>query len=129
MNQHTTANILKSLRESRGFSQQQVADALKIERTTYVKYETGTSKPTRKLKELATFYNVSVDQLLGTSQSSPHWDLELFSNNAKVATLSGEILSMKDDKKIALTVDILNRIKTMSTEQVEALNIFLSKIK
>jgi hypothetical protein len=57
------------------------------------------------------------------------WELQMFSNNAKVAELSGEILSMKDDKKIALTVDILNRIKTMSTDQIEALSIFLSKIK
>lgn len=91
------------------------------------KHTTGAINPSRKLKELATFYNVSVDQLLGTSQSSPQWDLQLFSNNAKVATLSGEILSMKDDKKITLTLELLEKVKTMNVEQLEALNVLLKK--
>jgi transcriptional regulator with XRE-family HTH domain len=122
MNKHTTGAILKSLREEHGYSQKQVADKLGIKRTTYVKYETGAINPSRKLKELASLFNVSVGFLLGPEQhkSDTKFELQLFSNNARVAELSGEILSMKDDKKIALTVDILNRIKTMSTDQIEA---------
>ena len=36
-----------------------------ISRTAYVKWETGESKPIRKLQELSALFNVSVDYLLG----------------------------------------------------------------
>lgn len=60
-----TAEILKSLREQHGLSQQEVADKLEIDRTTYVKYESGSSKPVRKLSELAALFGVTTDYLLG----------------------------------------------------------------
>lgn len=56
---------LKMLRENRGLSQEQLADALGVDRTTIVKYETGASKPTRMLQKLADFYHISTDELLG----------------------------------------------------------------
>lgn len=60
-----TAEILKSLRKQHGLSQQEVADKLGIDRTTYVKYESGSSKPVRKLSELAALFGVTTDYLLG----------------------------------------------------------------
>lgn len=60
-----TAERLRDLREKAGFSQRDMADKLNIGRTTYVKYETGDSKPVRKLTEIAAIFNVSVDYLLG----------------------------------------------------------------
>lgn len=62
-----TAEILKSLREQHGLSQQEVADKLKVDRTTYVKYESGSSKPVRKLSELAALFGVTTDYLLGNT--------------------------------------------------------------
>lgn len=55
---------LRMLREKTGYSQNDVAKLLGISRTAYVKYETGDSQPTRKLKKLAEIFNVSVDFLL-----------------------------------------------------------------
>jgi len=56
---------LKALRERRGLYQKDVAAALKIDRTTYVKYETGASEPGFEiLKRIARFYEVSIDYLL-----------------------------------------------------------------
>ena len=52
------------LRAERGLLQKDVSALLGVDRTTYVKYETGDSKPTRKLNELAKLFNVSVDYLL-----------------------------------------------------------------
>lgn len=60
-----TPERLRFLREKAGYSQQTMADMLNIGRTTYVKYETGDSKPTRKLAEIAAIFNVSVDFILG----------------------------------------------------------------
>jgi hypothetical protein len=55
------------LRERRGLTPQQVADAIGVDRTTITKYETGGSKPTRSLQKLAGLYRVSVDYLLGNT--------------------------------------------------------------
>lgn len=47
---------LRSLREQRGQSQEEIAKLIGVGRTTYLKYESGENKPTRKLRELATLY-------------------------------------------------------------------------
>ena len=60
-----TGTRLKDLRIKRDVSQADVAKAIGISRTAYVKYETGASKPVRKLHELAKYFNVSADYLLG----------------------------------------------------------------
>ena len=58
---------LKQLRLKKSLSQQNVADYLGINRTTYVKYETGTSNPNvARLSKLAAFFGVSPDYLLET---------------------------------------------------------------
>lgn len=61
---NTTANKLKSLRESKGMSQADCAKALGIDRTTYAKYENGGSVK-RNVEKLASFFNVTTDYLLG----------------------------------------------------------------
>ena len=60
-----TASRLRILRNNLHLSQGAVATYLGITRTAYNKYESGDSRPTRKLSELAELFNVSVDFLLG----------------------------------------------------------------
>lgn len=60
------ANRLKQLRQEKQLFQKDVATAINIDRTTYVKYEKGASKPdSETLAALANFFNVSSDYLLG----------------------------------------------------------------
>ncbi|MBR2215490.1 MAG: helix-turn-helix domain-containing protein [Selenomonadaceae bacterium] len=59
-----TARILRDLRERRRLSQEEAAKQLGIDRTTYVKYENGSSIK-RILPRLADFFGVSTDYLLG----------------------------------------------------------------
>ena len=61
----TIGERLKTLRKERGYSQEDVAKMLGIGRTTYLKYESGENKPSRKLKELASLFGVTTDYLLG----------------------------------------------------------------
>lgn len=74
---------LKSLRNERKILQKEVASYLGIDRTTYVKYETGASEPSIEiLRKLATFFSVSVDYLVGenekhTENNRPITDAEL----------------------------------------------------
>ena len=67
----TTAQILRRLRNDKHLSQKDVADALGIDRTTYVKYENGGSIK-KNLQELANFYSVSTDYLLGRNNAAKH---------------------------------------------------------
>ena len=67
------AERIKELRERRGLSQDALADAIGVDRTTIVKYETGKSKPTRKLKELADFFGITTDELLGRETNGGYY--------------------------------------------------------
>lgn len=56
---------LKELRLSRSLMQKDLSDFLGVERTTYVKYESGKSEPPiDNLIRLADFFGVSLDYLL-----------------------------------------------------------------
>lgn len=65
-----TSKRIRKLREGLGLSQRELAKKLGISRTAYVKYETGESKPVRKLQELSDLFNVSIDYLLGNDFDS-----------------------------------------------------------
>ena len=58
---------LRAARESRGYTQQQVADFMKIDKSTYCGYETGKRQPdVQKIKLLSKILGVSGDDLLET---------------------------------------------------------------
>ena len=62
---------LKYLRKNKGLSQQKMADFLGISRQGYGKYEDGRSEPDHKtLIKIATYFNVTVDYLLGKANES-----------------------------------------------------------
>ena len=57
---------LINLREKKGLSQARLAEELKVERTTYGKYENrGIQPPNDVLVQMAIFFNVTTDYLLG----------------------------------------------------------------
>jgi len=57
---------IRDLREDRDLNQTQVAKMLGMSQTGYSKYETGENDiPTVILIKLASFYNTSIDYLLG----------------------------------------------------------------
>lgn len=64
------AERLKFLRENSGLTQQGVADILNVSRATIAGYETKGKQPDyEKLTKLAEYFNVSVDYLLGRSNT------------------------------------------------------------
>lgn len=59
---------LKSIRKTRNLTQQEVADAISVERVTYARYENGSrTPPVDNVIRLARFFNVTTDYLLGLS--------------------------------------------------------------
>jgi transcriptional regulator with XRE-family HTH domain len=63
-------NRLRDLREDRDLKQRDIAELLKVHQTTYSDYELGRLNiPVAVLHTLADFYGVSVDYLLGRTNS------------------------------------------------------------
>lgn len=61
----TISQKLRGIRKTCGFTQQQVAAVLNVDRSTYTYYEIGKTTPDiRTVKALADLFNVSVDELL-----------------------------------------------------------------
>jgi hypothetical protein len=96
--------ILKSLREAKGLTQQIVAQAIGVDRTTYVKYENGQSEPNFETAiKLAAFYDVSIDELVGyntkkkpTTVSDDELDAKSLARVFKLRALSDEDLELLD---------------------------------
>lgn len=64
-------NLLK-YRKLCNFTQQQIADLLNLNRTTYTKYETGVSEPSFDiLKKIASIYGVDINSILGSGDFAP----------------------------------------------------------
>ena len=65
---------LKQAREKCGYTQQQIADFLKIKQYQISCYETGKTQPDiETLGKLADFYGVSTDWLIGT-KGKTYWE-------------------------------------------------------
>ena len=67
-------NRLRDLREDKDLKQKDIADLLKVHQTTYSDYELGRLNiPVAAMHALADFYGVSVDYLLGrTNTKTPY---------------------------------------------------------
>lgn len=62
---------LRELREKNGFTQELVAEKLKVTRSTYTYYETGKTNPSlENLRILAKLYNISIEDLLDNESES-----------------------------------------------------------
>lgn len=63
--QKTIADNLKLLRNTFGYTQSEVAEALHLCRSTYTLYELGKKLPTTDMMvDLASFYNIRLDTLI-----------------------------------------------------------------
>lgn len=82
---------LKELRKEKGLRQRDVADFLGVDRTTYVKYETGANEPDIDvIKKLADFFGVSTDYLLGKTVYFPNISYSSASNAPDCLRISPE---------------------------------------
>lgn len=73
-------NAFTKMRKKRGYSQESVAAAIGVERSTIAKWETGIAKPRiDNLLALSELYKCGVNELLATSQED---DTDLTSEEA-----------------------------------------------
>lgn len=68
---NSIALALKKFRENSGYTQQQMADALNIDRSTYAYYETGKTSPSiETIMKIKNILNVSLEDLLESESKS-----------------------------------------------------------
>ncbi|MED4866146.1 helix-turn-helix domain-containing protein [Heyndrickxia faecalis] len=98
---------LKKLRDKRNLSQQQLADALNINRSTYARYELGQTQPDfDTLKKIASFYDVSIDYLIKGENPSAKSNLpELTEKDEKDIAKKMESILEEMDSDTALAFD------------------------
>ncbi len=112
---------LKQIRKANNFTQQDLADAVGIERSTYASYETGRNKPdVILLKRIANVFGVSSDFILeiDTSKKFNMSDANVsYKKNGSqlVSTLS------KDEKTV------LAQYRLLAEDKKEEVKTFLSK--
>lgn len=103
---------LRELRKEKGYSQEELADRLNVTRQTVSKWENGSAMPDlKKLTELAEFFGVSMDALLGLKVES---ESKTDSNNSNF-----EAYIQYADRRIAALEESRNqetkkKIKTLS---------------
>lgn len=106
-------NRLKNLRENKDLKQSQIADALHISQQNYSRYENGQVElPLGTLVQLADYFDVSVDYLLGRTMSQKDFD------------------TIKDHKILDRPVhEVLNELNNMTANQQKSLFDYLGYLK
>lgn len=77
------SEFLKRIRNTAGYTQQNLADLLGVDRSTYSYYETGKTEPNiRQLKKIAALYNLRMDDLINC-RFAPINDVSALSNETR----------------------------------------------
>ena len=95
------ADRLKTARKQCKLTPQQIADILKVDRSTYSYYELGTINPSiDALKTLSAVYNVNIEWLIGLDRDSSAWNsCESKINGIKAVKDTNMTELSKDERK------------------------------
>ncbi len=123
---------LKSLRAEAGKTQNDMAEFLHVQRSTYGEYERGKIMPPYdKIKKLADYFGVSIDYLMGTTNFKTLKEkYNVTSDIVDVsATLTRLIDDLKDETAIVQIdgVDLDDESKSLLLSSIES-SLKLSKI-
>ncbi len=115
---------LRQIRKEHKLTQQNIADVLGVDRTTYTVYELGTTAPSAAtLVKLSQIYNVTVGYLIGVEENDTVQKAETnFDENGQA--LKGDPLALlkKDEKELILYFRILSsEEKKKITEEIKNL--------
>ncbi len=92
---------LRILRKSFKLTQQEVADILGIDRSTYTFYEAGKSNPPKEsLVKLCDIYNVTVGYLLGVEKNCP--ELKVANRSDRIDEISDGLNEISRNEKFLI---------------------------
>jgi len=120
---------LRDLREKCGYTQQQIANALNIDRSTYSYYETGKTSPDiPSLLVLASVFSVSIEDLLGQEQQNPLVLSDSSSSQSTAANKFSKNIAQNDSHIYDLTKDEKQLICFFRAANPEIQKLILDKI-
>lgn len=93
---------LRSLRESKNLKQSELAQAFNVSQSTIAMWESGKRDPdSDSIKQIADYFNVSIDYLLGRSQFPHEGEVAAASTNGDFSydDLSPEALKQLEEYK------------------------------
>ncbi len=101
-------DTLKSLRNEKNLTQEELSNILNISRSSIASYETNRKQPDHsKLKIFSDFFNVSIDYLLGrTNKRNYDTSTLAFSVDSRIDT---EGLSDEDIAIVQATIDAIRK--------------------
>ncbi|MBQ2943877.1 MAG: helix-turn-helix domain-containing protein [Ruminococcus sp.] len=127
--------VFKTLRNNCTLTQQQVADVLHIDRSTYAYYERGTTEPDLKaLKKLASVFNVDATLLLPDEDGKIAVrvsDVTEVEGEKKLQKSGDELLDTRDDKIYTLSKEektFLSYYRVLTKEQKKSLKEFFENL-
>lgn len=112
--------LLKMYRKNCLLTQQQVADALNINRTTYTYYEIGKTEPSiDTLHKLVKIFNITYEDLL-PSESNPETVKDAF-----LVSKNGEaIYNLSPDEK-----EFVVKYRAMSDKEKKKVTVYMDKLR
>lgn len=121
---------LRTAIKASGLKQSEVVERSGISKSTLSEYLSGKYLAKQdNVYRLAALLNVNEAWLMGYDVPKERNTPSVLTASSKAARLSGIILASKDEEKINLTVELLERISTMNHEQLVALSVLLRTIK
>ena len=101
---------LRAIRKEHGLTQQNIADVLGVDRTTYTVYEGGSITPSpATLVKLSQIYNVTVGYLIGVEENHPELR-KIPDEKQEKKLLSSDPISLlkKEEKELMLYFRVLS---------------------
>ena len=101
---------LRAIRKEHGLTQQNIADVLGVDRTTYTVYEGGSITPSpATLVKLSQIYNVTVGYLIGVEENHPELR-KIPEEKQRERLLSSDPISLlkKEEKELLLYFRVLS---------------------
>lgn len=121
-------DMLKLLREKRGFTKKQLADAIGIKERAYLTYEYGQRDvSTELLQKFADFYGVTTDCLLGREPAPEREDLSTVVKNSNVEELEDILIRRYLELPNAQRQAVLNFLRRAIQEEADRQGITLTK--
>lgn len=121
-------DMLKLLREKRGFTKKQLADAIGIKERAYLTYEYGQRDvSTELLQKFADFYGVTTDCLLGREPAPEREDLSTVVKNSNVEELEDILIRRYLELPNAQRQAVLDFLRRAIQEEADRQGITLTK--
>jgi len=102
---------LRQLRKERGLTQIELAKHFNISNATIGNYETGDREPDLEMsKKIATFFNISLDELFGLKESDRHVDFADFTRMLNEHGITEDKVNALPDKTKQTIINLFKEI-------------------